>query len=66
MFCPKCKVEVHCGCKSCAIRNKGKVLFFDAGNDLISCGNCQHTMCGDDWLDEEWNQYQVMKDKNEI
>lgn len=61
MKCPKCDIDIFCGCASCKPRNKGKFMFVATiDGDHFKCTNCGHTLHGNDWLDVEWDQYQAI------
>jgi DNA-directed RNA polymerase subunit RPC12/RpoP len=56
MFCPNCKKELSCGCKSCAER-PAKFKRNIMEGDTIECPYCQFKSSFDVWLDYEYSQY---------
>lgn len=63
MNCPNCKNEYHCGCKSCRnnpYADKSLVRSMPEG-DYDVCGHCGLKMHLDQWLDEEFKQYEASK-----
>lgn len=57
MKCPKCGEKYHCPCKSCADRNKGKVVWiWKTGNGPIECGNCGLSLELHEFEDEDYRQ----------
>lgn len=75
MYCPKCKAELNCGCKSCMGHSPdkpNKMIISDIvqgihdGNDWNeSCPCCNYTMSIHQWFDEEGRQYDEYKQKEE-
>lgn len=58
MKCPKCQVELICGCPTCIERNKKRisdtVKFIEwVENDNEQCSNCGHTAHCDWWMEQE-------------
>lgn len=63
MFCPECKEELFCHCKSCIDRNHEKIpylwkKYYQNGETykLQYCGNCGYENIPDFWEDLEYNQ----------
>ncbi len=61
MFCPNCKKELSCGCKSCAERPAEFKRNIMEGNN-ITCGYCGFTSNCDLWLDFEYKRYDATND----
>lgn len=62
MFCPNCKKESSCGCKSCKDRPaKFKRNVMEV--NTIECPYCNFKSSYDAWLDYEYENYEFLKTK---
>lgn len=64
MNCPKCKIELNCGCPSCRARSPHiKNFMINTGPNSEKCPGCGLDMSLDQWFDVAWKQYKEWKEK---
>lgn len=58
MKCPKCYIELTCGCSACRKNypNRQYYMIITSPNSE-KCPNCGLEMSPDQWLDIEWEQF---------
>ena len=61
MFCPNCKKESSCGCKSCQERPAEFKRNIMEG-ETIECPHCGFKSNYDIWLDFEYKRYDATND----
>ena len=52
--CPECHEKLRCSCKSCAPKNKGKIMYVWEDGESIKCGKCGLSERMEWWEDRDW------------